>query len=352
MTQNLQRVNVNAGRLPNALRVAIIGFGKIALAWMEAIRLNPAVKLVGFSTSDPKIREGDSTHLELNLGLKGYLFQYEGMHIEPNWVDLLNYEDIDLFVICAPTSAHEKIALAIALRGKHCIIEKPIAMTGVEGENILRVFQSSKGKVAVGHVLPSFPEYQFLYQLLKKHKPADVRALELKRYVGWDTVYVQPAIAKATGFAPDLGIHDVNFLLHWLQHYRMTLSGGSEWLYDKPQRLIFNPYQPDLPDLRVVVDVGANRHCAGFKHSWNLEFPDGTGFWFDGATVWDNSTAGESPKKVDITTMSVGEIFGRELTIMHDYVTGKSQDADFCNAEIAVRSLQKMEIAVRKAKSK
>jgi len=338
------RINVNRGARKGAFRWRIIGYGKVAVAHTYGIQC-VGHRLTGYSTGNPIIQSGDARGLEFNIGpTRGQLFDVQEMFISSNWRDLLgDLDNVDGYIICAPTKYHTEIALAVAQTGKHCLIEKPIALDAQEGVQILEAFGRSQGKVAVAQVLPAFPGYAYLHELLQKIDLQDLYRIEMHRHLGWDALLEQSEIAKDTGFAQDLGIHDINLLLHRFPDLALEAI-NSHWVNDRAQQVQFKvSTQALVGDQEIIVDVGVSGHSAGFAHSWRLQMRDGTGYCFNGKEVWSDCIPGEPPCRVDITPLSVGQIFGCELEIAKDYFRGKKSDCDFLNATRATATLSALE---------
>ena len=61
--------------------------------------------------------------------------------------------------ICLPTAFHKDFALRAAGEGRHVILEKPIARTLEDAQEILDAFSGDGPRLFVGHVVRFFPEY-------------------------------------------------------------------------------------------------------------------------------------------------------------------------------------------------
>jgi predicted dehydrogenase len=61
-------------------------------------------------------------------------------------------EAIDAAVVAAPTVAHAELAVALLARGVHVLVEKPIASTLAEADEMIAVAAASGRVLAVGHV--------------------------------------------------------------------------------------------------------------------------------------------------------------------------------------------------------
>jgi predicted dehydrogenase len=64
--------------------------------------------------------------------------------IETDWRKLLERKDIDAIDICVPNNLHAEIALAAARAGKMILCEKPLAMNGPEGRQMVEAVEKAK----------------------------------------------------------------------------------------------------------------------------------------------------------------------------------------------------------------
>jgi predicted dehydrogenase len=63
--------------------------------------------------------------------------------VETDWRKLVERKDIDAVDICVPNNLHKEIALACAAAGKMILCEKPLAMNGPEGAEMVRVIEKA-----------------------------------------------------------------------------------------------------------------------------------------------------------------------------------------------------------------
>ncbi len=64
--------------------------------------------------------------------------------VETDWRRLLDRKDIDAIDICTPNNTHAEIALAAAKAGKMILCEKPLAMNGPEGLEMVKAVEKAK----------------------------------------------------------------------------------------------------------------------------------------------------------------------------------------------------------------
>ncbi len=123
--------------------------------------------------------------------------------------ELLALATIDFAVVALPTSLHEGASVALADKGVHVLVEKPLAVCSREATAILEACRRGKVHGALGHV--------------ERYNPALV---ELKRLLLLGTIGAPVAIvsersgplperARDMGVVSDLATHDLD-LIPWL----------------------------------------------------------------------------------------------------------------------------------------
>ena len=64
---------------------------------------------------------------------KAFADQWGYESVETDWRKVIDRKDIDAIDICTPNNTHAEIALAAAEAGKMILCEKPLALNGKEG---------------------------------------------------------------------------------------------------------------------------------------------------------------------------------------------------------------------------
>ncbi len=83
-----------------------------------------------------------------------------GCQTYTGYEDLLRQEDIDIAVIALPPFLHADAACAAAAEGAHVFVEKPLARSTAEADDILSVAADSGVQVGVDHTIRYHPEIQ------------------------------------------------------------------------------------------------------------------------------------------------------------------------------------------------
>ena len=121
---------------PMNTRVGVIGAGALGYHHVRLLRDVPGAELVGFYEARPERASAVAKEL--------------GVYAYDRLEDLL--DAVDAATVVVPTPAHYEVAKAALARGKHLLIEKPIAATLQEADELLSIAKQSGAIVQTGHV--------------------------------------------------------------------------------------------------------------------------------------------------------------------------------------------------------
>jgi predicted dehydrogenase len=71
--------------------------------------------------------------------------------------DLLGAEELDAIVLATPVPTHAELAIAVLRAGKHCFVEKPLAQTTAEAQEVIAAAKEAGRLLMVGHLLEYHP---------------------------------------------------------------------------------------------------------------------------------------------------------------------------------------------------
>jgi len=112
-------------------------------------------------------------------------------------------DSVEAASIVTPTTTHLAIAAPFLKKGKHVLVEKPIAMDTAEARELVNLADQHGAKLAVGHVERFNPILAALEERLGR--PRFIEAHRLSPYPGRST---------DIGVVMDLMIHDLEIILH------------------------------------------------------------------------------------------------------------------------------------------
>jgi UDP-N-acetylglucosamine 3-dehydrogenase len=131
-----------------------------------------------------------------------------------SYEELVAAEDVEVVDVCLPTAFHKDLALRAAGEGRHVILEKPIARTIEDAQEILEAFTGDGPRLFVGHVVRFFPEYVRIKEKIDAGDLGTVGVVRTSRrspfLLGWNDWYADWRVSG--GVLLDLVIHDFDFL--------------------------------------------------------------------------------------------------------------------------------------------
>lgn len=152
---------------------------------------------------------------------------YAKRHGVPKFYDnadaLINDPEIDAVYIATPPDSHAMYALKVAEAGKICCIEKPMAPTYEECQQVTDAFEKKKIPLFVAFYRRSLPRFVQVKQWLDTHKIGTVRhvswhlskpasPIDLSEETNWRT----DAEIAYGGYFDDLASHGLDLICYFL----------------------------------------------------------------------------------------------------------------------------------------
>ena len=180
--------------MPRRVKVGVIGVGSLGQHHARIYSQMPDIEFVGIcDTNADRARD--------------IAAQY-GTKVFPELLDLARA--IDAASVVVPTDLHHSISLALMEHGVHLLVEKPIAATTAEAEEMVSVSRRKNVILQVGHVERFNPVLSVLESSTKK--PRFIEAHRLAPY----PPPREGACPRGTEVSVvlDLMIHDLEIILH------------------------------------------------------------------------------------------------------------------------------------------
>ena len=121
--------------------------------------------------------------------------------------------DTDALNVVVPTDKHRDVAAGLLAAGKHLLIEKPIASTTDDAEELVRLAQEHNAILQVGHVERFNPVLAAINP--SKQHPVYIEALRIAPYPP-PRIGLRPRGTEVSVIL-DLMIHDLEIILHLVQ---------------------------------------------------------------------------------------------------------------------------------------
>ena len=139
-----------------------------------------------------------------------------GANAHTNYHDILHRKDIDIIDICLPHHLHAKAAIAAAEAGKHILVEKPIATTLKDADEIIKAAKKAGVKFMVAENHAFVPAHALAKKMVDQGQIGRVFLAKAYEIVGdvpiehsWKTS------PEALGSLLDMGVHRF-FVLQWI----------------------------------------------------------------------------------------------------------------------------------------
>jgi predicted dehydrogenase len=195
------------------LRIGIAGIGFMGYTHFEGAKRLKGARVAAIATRDKKKLAGDWVGIQGNFGPPAGHVDLAGVRPYSDYHDLLADPHVDLVDICLPTNLHEKAVLESIAAGKATLVEKPIALDLKSADRLVSAADKAGVPLMVAHVLPFFPEFQFVLQAARSGKYGPLRAAHFRRVITppkWSK-HIED-FRKLGGWGIDLHIHDNHFI--------------------------------------------------------------------------------------------------------------------------------------------
>ena len=135
--------------------------------------------------------------------------QYPRTHTTTEYQELLESADVDAVVVATPVSTHARFVREALLAGKHVLVEKPIAASSTEAEELIRLAEAESRVLMVGHTFLYNPAVRALRNLVQRGELGQIYYIHAQRL---NLGLFQRDINVIWDLAP----HDVSILMYVL----------------------------------------------------------------------------------------------------------------------------------------
>ena len=177
-----------------SLRVAVVGAGYWGKNVVRCFAGMPDVRLVAVCDEDPDVRSRMAR-------------TYPGVETFESLEEVLDRRDVEAVAIVTPAVRHAEQAVAALRAGKHVYVEKPMALSTREAQEVVEAAESSPGIFMVGHMLVYHPVVQRIRGLLEAGELGDIYYMYAQRV---NLGRLRSDENALWSFGP----HDVSVMLH------------------------------------------------------------------------------------------------------------------------------------------
>jgi len=222
--------------METSVRIAVVGYGYWGPNLVRNILERPAFHLGGLCELDAsRIAEFSVRHptIPVTDDLEAFLLDPE----------------IEAVAIATPPSTHHELARRCLEAGKHVLVEKPLATSPAEAEDLMAVAEESGLVLMPGHTFVYSPAVNKVRDLIRSGEVGDVYFVTSAR--------MNLGLYQRDGVISDLAPHDVSILLYWLEQpvIQVTAAGQSV-------------FQPGVPETAFLTLGFASGVTANIQLSW------------------------------------------------------------------------------------
>lgn len=242
------------------LKICVVGCGRVAISHLDGtLQAQDEVELAAVISRDP----GKAAKFAAKYGAK---------KIHPSLEDALQDPGIEAVVLCLPNHLHRDYTIRCARAGKHVLVEKPMANTAAECEEMILAAERNGVKLMVGQ------SRRFHEAVLKSKELVDNGRIGLLfsitavlfAYLRSPPTDWWRSKDKAGGLIiPLWGNHIIDYIL---------------WMFgEMPERVYCeaysnNPNWEGEDETTIIMGYSGNRH-ATIKMSWNTILKSAEGEW-------------------------------------------------------------------------
>ena len=150
------------------IRIGIVGLGHWGRTLLRTFSRLPSARVTALC-------DQDAARLEALAG------EHPGARCVPDLAHLLALHDVDAVLIVTPPSRHHAMARAALAAGRHVWVEKPLAMSAAEGEELVRLAERHARTLFVDHTFLFDPMITEMRRLVERGDLGTIHHVSLQR---------------------------------------------------------------------------------------------------------------------------------------------------------------------------
>ena len=281
------------------VNVGVIGLGMMGNTHLDAYSKLSNANVVAIADTDPDRLTG-KTKAEGNVeGQAQGDFDFGSARQYSEGMQLIADEDVQLVDICLITPLHCEFALAALEAGKHVLIEKPLARTYEQAQQIVDAARKAKGLAMPAMCMRFWPGWDWAKEAVDKNAYGKVLSASFRRVAEHPGGPFYSDGARSGGALLDLHIHDTDFVQHCFGLPKAVFSRGYRTVSGAVDHLVTNFIYDDVP--MVVAEGGwAMPQGFGFSMSYTINFEQAFAeFTYDGQSRVKLIEVGQEPRQIE-----------------------------------------------------
>ncbi len=190
--------------------IAIIGYGYWGPNVVRNILERPEFRLIGLCELDSS-RSAD------------FSGRHPGVRIESDLDELLLDSRIQAVAIATPPRTHHELVRRALQAGKHVLVEKPLATTVADAEDLIALADATGAVLMPGHTFVYSPSVNKVRELIHSGEVGEMYFITSSR--------MNLGLYQPDGVISDLAPHDLSILLYWLDRPLSHVSAAGQSIF-------------------------------------------------------------------------------------------------------------------------
>jgi predicted dehydrogenase len=203
------------------IAIGVVGAGGLGYHHVRILRDLPGARFVGFHDARPE----RAAQVSQELGVRSFAS-----------LDAL-LDEVEAATIVVPTPAHHAVASAALARGVHLLVEKPIAVTLAEADELLEMARQHGALVQIGHV-----------ERFNRAVRAALPYVDAPRFIESDRLAPFNPRGADVAVVLDLMIHDIDLVRTFVRSHVTEVNAAGV--------PVLTPFV-DIANARLVFESGA-----------------------------------------------------------------------------------------------
>ena len=194
------------------INVGVIGLGMMGLTHLDVYAKRANVKVVAVADKDPDRLTGKSRAVGNVEGQAQGDFDLSQAKAYTEGMDLIKDKDVQMVDICLATPMHVEYAIAALKKGKHVLVEKPLARTAKDAQKLAKAAAKAKGLSMCAMCMRFWPGWTWLKEAIEKQTYGKVYSASFRRMASMPPGAFYANGELSGGAVLDLHIHDADFV--------------------------------------------------------------------------------------------------------------------------------------------
>jgi predicted dehydrogenase len=216
--------------------VAVVGYGYWGPNVVRNVVEQPELRLVGLCERDPGRAESFSS-------------RHPDVSVESELETLLLDPRVRAVAIATPPRTHYDLARQALEAGKHVLVEKPLATSAAEAEDLIEIARRVDRVLMPGHTFVYSPPVNKVRELIRSGELGDVYFITSSR--------MNLGLYQSDGVISDLAPHDLSILLYWLDRPITHVAAAGQ-----------SVFQDGVPETAFLTFTFSGGATANVQISW------------------------------------------------------------------------------------